>query len=873
MQDRLNNTMNQKEKNIELLAPAGSWEAFKAAVENGADAIFLGGKSFSARANAANFSVDELEKAVRYAHERKVKVYVTVNIVIADQEFPELIETLYTLYMLGVDAVILQDPGVAWMLQTILPEMVKHASTQMTVNNSWGVRHMEKLGFHRVILAREVSAQEMREMAEQTAIELEVFVHGALCIGYSGQCLMSSFIGGRSGNRGTCAQPCRMGYQLVDRQNNDVLAKIKLGEHLLSPKDMNLIERVGQLREIGVDSLKIEGRMKRPEYVATVTRLYRQALDRSLVRQASSLLTPDEHRELTQIFNRDFTTGFFEEHPKAELMSYSRPNNRGIRLGRIVKAEKGQIAIKLEAPLHKGDGIEVWTSRGREGITIGTMISAADRQGKEAVQVEEAAAGESVELEFYAWANPGDRVFKTYDALLMQKAQESYQEGKERRKRPLLLRFFGSVGEKARLEAQDGSRTVTVYSANPAQQAVKRPLTAEYALQQLGRLGTTPFQLQDLVFDIKGAVMIPVSELNEMRRQAVEELLQDPPRPVLSVRGLKERMDQWQEEMLRLKHRNPLQTIEPTEGWGYRSVSVAVSSLDGLEAALAAGAKRLLLGGEHWQSRPGFTLADIQQGVELCHRNRAEAVWRWPRVLNQAQGERMRKAFLQMSRWELKPAIMVSNFGELEIIRETAPEWPVEGDYALNIFNEASLAYFRSRGAGRLTLSPELNQEQLAVLAKWPATEMIVFGDMEMMVSEYCPLGAALGGKKGEQCSRPCRGQAYFLKDRMSYHFPIETDLECRMHLFNSKTLNLYPALAQIAQSGIGTIRLQLNRATEEQIRRVVPLFQTRWKELVSGRDKGGEREVREEEVMAEMEKCFPEGFTKGHFFRGVIGD
>ena len=231
----------------ELLAPAGNFAAFKAAVENGADAVYLGGRSFSARANAANFDLRELEQAIRYAHERKVKVYVAVNTLIADEEFQELGEYLFALQEMEADAVILQDIGAAVYLKAVLPEIKIHASTQMTVNTGWGARHLEKLGFCRVILARETTAEEMKMIAGQTALELEVFVHGALCISYSGQCLMSSFIGGRSGNRGACAQPCRLKYKLLNEKKEDLLRGKNLGEHLLSPKDLNLAEKLAEL--------------------------------------------------------------------------------------------------------------------------------------------------------------------------------------------------------------------------------------------------------------------------------------------------------------------------------------------------------------------------------------------------------------------------------------------------------------------------------------------------------------------------------------------------------------------------------------------------------------------------------------------------
>ena len=850
--------IKEQSRPLELLAPAGSYEAFKAAVENGADAVYLGGKSFSARASAANFEIEELQKAVRYAHERQVKVYVTVNILIADQEFQELMNYLYALHEIGVDAVILQDVGVAELIHTILPEMETHASTQMTVNTSWGVQHLESLGFSRVVLARETSATEMQEIAEKTPLDLEVFVHGALCIGYSGQCLMSSFIGGRSGNRGTCAQPCRMTYQLVNEGKENLLVQKNTGEHLLSPRDLNLAEELAELKQVGVHSLKVEGRMKRPEYVATVIRLYRQAIDRLGDRREGSAVTPllttGEHQELLQVFNREFTSGYLRQNLGAELMSYSRPNNRGTRLGRVARLDAGRLSLKLEAALHPGDGIEFWTGRGREGVTVGLIW-------KDQTEVIEGLPGETVQIEFSGIAQPGDRVFKTNDALLMEKARLSFQEGREQRKNPLNLRLSGQLGEKLRLEVIDSDRSATVYSTNPAQKALKRPLTWDYAFQQLGRLGTTPFWLDKLELEIDEGIMLPVSDLNEMRRLVVEELLQDSPRQMLDRQTYRQRVERWKHRQA--EERAGLQTNESV----IPQVSVAVSDPETLQAAIQAGAKRVLIGGEHWRSRRGFTLEEIRNSFERCRKQGIDCVWRLPRILNQDQSKQLLAALRKAKEWVEKPKVMVANLGELEILKGIDPDWEFEVDYSLNVFNEASLAHFLRLGAKKVTLSPELHHEQLAPLAKWPGVEVISFGDLEMMVSEYCPVGATLGGKNGEHCAGPCVKEPHYLRDRMRYDFPVETDQECRMHLFNVKILNLYEELAQIRRMGVSTVRLQLTRQSPSQVRQIVRLFSEAWDTL-----QGGKRgAVTSDEGMNELAALFPEGFTKGHFFRGVL--
>ncbi|WP_041219591.1 U32 family peptidase [Desulfitobacterium dichloroeliminans] len=867
---------------MELLAPAGSFEAFKAAVENGADAVYLGGQSFNARANAANFSIDELRKVVQYAHEREAMVYVTVNILIADREFPELYDYLYDLYDIGVDALILQDIGVAELIQSVLPEMERHASTQMTINTTWGVRHAEKLGFQRVVFAREVTAEEMKKISATTPLDIEVFVHGALCICYSGQCLMSSYIGGRSGNRGRCAQPCRLTYQLMNEDKTDLLAEANLGNHLLSPRDLNFVEEIRNLQECGVYSLKVEGRMKRPEYVATVIRVYRRALDQVLSEEdnksVGSGVTEEEKTELLQIFNRDFSQGYFHGHPGAELMSYARPNNRGIRLGRITKNTGNQLEIKLEAFLRAGDGIEIWTSRGREGITVGKVW-----QGKNEIEVGN--PGEIVQIDFVGKSHPGDRVFKTHDELLMDKARQSFQEGKEQRKRPLKMRLAGTIGEVLTLEVEDRHKRIKVNSSIPAQQAMKRPLTQEYAFQQLGRLGTTPFWLEELEFEVEDGVMLPVSELNEMRRLAVEGLLQSAHTHERVTRGVyRQRLKDWKDrlqsehEMLQAEQgrSNKQQRISQHKEYAYRdlglaaakNLTVAVSDLEGVKAALIAGARRIAMGGERWRSRKGMSLEDLRTSVRLCREQGADCLLRLPRILNEEQSTWWQDNLKKIKEWKDRPSIMVSNLGELEMLKSLDSDWPFEVDYTVNLFNEAAIAHFLRLGAQGVTLSTELEHSQIERLARWPNTELFVFGDLEMMVSEYCPVGATLGGKKGSKCSVPCVKEPHCLRDRLKYDFPIETDLDCRMHLYNVKRLNLYKELGAIAKMGVQRIRLQLDRATPVQIRDTIRVFLEGWERALDG-----ERisEEQAEKVSAYLEDRFPEGFTKGHYFRGVL--
>ncbi len=847
-------------KKIELLAPAGGFEALKAAVENGADAVYLGGKMFNARASASNFEAEELQKALTYAQDRQVKIYVTVNTLVADSEFSQLAEYLYELSSLGVDAVIVQDIGVARFIKEVIPEMRLHASTQMTINNSFGLKQLEQMGFSRVVLARETTSSEIEKIVRETNLEVEVFGHGALCICYSGQCLMSSYIGARSGNRGRCAQPCRMPYQLTDFKGEDLLAGRKMGEHLLSPRDLNLSENLAELQKVGISSLKIEGRMKRPEYVATVIRIYRQALDALNNRQPE--LSASDKFELTQIFNRDFTTGFFQGNQGAGMMSFSRPNNRGTMLGRILEMRSDRLTIKLENTLNIGDGLEIWTGRGREGITVDNIFNSLGKA------IESAHRGENVGIEFRGTARIGDRIFKTHDQELMAKAKLSYQEGKEKRKRPVKMLLSGRIGSKLRLEASTGEHRVVAESQTDAQEAVNRPLEHGYLSKQLGRLGNTPFVLKELITDIPGNLIIPVSEINDLRRSVVEQLLlRSRAKSSLGFVNEKEfqmRLKQWHYKIESGRSSNCAKNIRP-------KLTTAVSDSKNVLPLIKAGADRIIIGGEHWRCRPPITLNELQESVDVCFGKGVELLWRLPRVMNEEQSRRIFSELNTIVHWRQRPAVMVGNLAGIQMIQSLDRSWSWETDHFFHVFNQAALHMVLESGGKRTALSTELSQEQIKILS-WPAvTEMIVFGDMEMMISEFCLLGSALGEgleNPREKCGHVCQEKEYYLKDRLSYKFPLATDRECRMHIFNAKRLNLVTDLTKIAAAGLRNIRLELPGATLNQAQDTVKIFKELWLEAVAGKNIGGERT---EDAMKKLEVLYPEGFTKGHFYRGVL--
>ena len=533
----------------------------RAAVEAGADAVYLAGEKFGARAYAENFAGEQLLKAVEFAHLRGVAVHVTVNTIIADEELDEFAAYIKFLRRANVDALLVQDFGAAAIAKNIAPEIPLHASTQMTIHNSQGVKALAQLGFSRVVLSRELTLNEIKKICQASPIETEIFIHGALCVCWSGQCLMSSLIGGRSGNRGRCAQPCRLPYELVDEHGKNLL---NAGKYLLSPKDLNTLELLPQLIETGVTSLKIEGRMKRPEYVATVVKVYRDALDKKFS-------TPEDKRKLAQIFNRDFTTAYLEKNPGKNLISDKRPNNRGILIGRITQVEKNKISIKISEKINAGDQLEIWIKvGGRVTFTVEDFELRGDL-----CTIKTSAKGVRVH----------DRAFKIFDAELTAEARKFFT-GAPVRKIFVTAKVTAKIGEPLTLTMTDSDgNSATAQTKFIAEPAKNRPLTFETLEKQIGRLGNSIFALEKISADLDDNLMIPISELNDVRRRVVE---------ALETQRLK--------KFERKKFSAPVVKIFPPCAAEETKLVAHVDTPEKLEAALDAGADEILFGGETFNS-------------------------------------------------------------------------------------------------------------------------------------------------------------------------------------------------------------------------------------------------------------------------------
>lgn len=820
-----------KQKYIELLAPAGSWEALEAAVNAGADAVYMGGKAFGARAYASNFDKEEMARAVYFAHMHRVRLYITVNTLVDDSELAELADYLLFLNNVGVDGIIVQDLGVIRLARQIVPELPLHASTQMTITNSSGVDFAVGAGMERSVLARELSLKEI-EAACSRGTEIETFIHGALCVCYSGQCLMSSLIGGRSGNRGRCAQPCRLPYKLLNAKGEDMLAGKDAGQYLLSPKDMNTLSILPQLIEAGVVSYKIEGRMKRPEYVAVVVDAYRRAIDSY---KAGNYNVPEEDlANIEQIFNRDFTTAYLTHRPGKEMMSDRRPNNRGVLVGRVTKLDKqhNKATVKLDKELHLGDGLEFWVSvGGRVGTTVTEML-------KGGSSVEVALPGEQVTIDVPKGVRFNDRVFRTLDSRLMAYAGQFF--GPDAKKRiGIKALVTAKIGEPMTIVLTDDEGNVGYGETNFIVEAArKRALDHEAVRKQMDRLGTTEYALQDLEFVHDDSVMVPMSEMNEARRMACEALdaarleAFAPARAAVHAYGAK----------LVPQARKP----RPAQS----KLTVHCDSLGKVNAALQAGAERILFGGDCFNHQLP-SAADYTKAAELCRKAGRELAFATPRIIKEAQ-----LAYFDMlfALWQdLDPDYVYINNNGLWPLAKKYAGLKLVADMSLNIFNSQSLQFWQEHGAVGAVISPELTMaqvEHLTSVSPLPL-ECMIQGRLEMMVSEYCVGGSFLGDLHKGACRFNC-GEKLFLGDRKEAQFPVATDQFCRMHILNAHELSLVANVEQLAEAGVASLRIDGREYDEAKLAELIELYR---------RVLGGAVENPENLPVT----------TRGHYFRGVM--
>ena len=802
---------------IELLAPVGSFDALKAAVQNGANAVYLGGKDFSARASANNFDREELIEAVKYAHIRDVRVFVTTNTLIKQNEIEDFVEYAKFLYDIDVDALIMQDIGVAMLIHDLLPDFELHASTQMVAHSLEDVQYLESVGFKRVVLARELTVDEIKYICDNTNVDIEVFVHGALCVCYSGGCLMSSMIGNRSGNRGRCAQPCRQKYTMIDISTGEEIHSN--GEYLLSTKDLNTIEDVDKIIETGVLSLKIEGRMKKPEYVATVINSYRNAIDEYQATKKVNIST-ETMEDLYTIFNRKFTKGLILGEVGEDVMNSNVPNNQGLYVGKVVDYNKKakRLKIKLEGTLKKGDGINLG------GGTIGRII-----KGKEIVQI--GYKGETIELDFIGEARKNQPVFKTSDTNLIDKAQKTYTQDKEFAKNLIDAEITIKLGEYPELKLIDkNNNSVTVKGDKLVEKALKVALGEEKIETQIKKLGNTPYELDDLKINLDKGVSMPISLINQMRREAIELL--DEARIPVKGRAYKDS---------KIKY-SPKKYAKDTNS--NSKIRVNINNIEALKSIINLDIDMI-----YYED-----VATLEQAMAMATANNKKLIYSAPRIVRNKEYKRLEK-----SNEYCKENVQISALGQVKYYKENSENVSFDVDYYLNPFNSETINHYKKEGATTVCISQELNIHEIKETTKYTDMEIetVAYGYIPMMLSEYCPMGVvARSCKKDKRCST-CKESKYVLRDFKGEEYRISQDLFCRSTIYNSIANCLINNLDELSDAGINVFRLDFTHESPELISKITKAF-------INTVNNDLYVDVDDQEIFDNMET------TLGHLYKGV---
>ncbi|NER79886.1 MAG: U32 family peptidase [Leptolyngbya sp. SIO1D8] len=799
----------------ELLAPAGNWACAKAAVENGADALYFGLDRFNARMRADNFTEADLPQLMAFLHRRGVKGYITLNTLVFTQELHAIERYLQTVIAAGVDAAIVQDVGLCRLIRQLSPDFPIHASTQMTITSAVGVAFAQQLGCQLVVLARECSLKEINRIQAQlqavqeteprrnVALPLEVFVHGALCVAYSGQCLTSEALGGRSANRGECAQACRMTYDLIaDGQPVDVGDR----QYLLSPQDLSGLPVLPALVAAGVSCLKIEGRLKAPEYVANVTRVYREALDQLALplttANAVSTYTPsaDERYRLEMAFSRGLHTGWFAGIDNQTLVHARFGKKRGVYLGEVIRVHKDGVTVKLEGPVKAGDGVVFDKGRPAAGEE-GGRVYAVQRRGQTAFLT---FGQRDLNLSrIRVW----DKLWKTSDPELDKGVRQSYAGETPQFQRPVTMEVYGTVGEPLVAIARDQQGHIAqVESAMPLVIAHRKPLTSERLTQQLGRLGNTPFYLETLIPQLEGEVMLPVSELNRLRRDLVAQL------ETQRAQSLR-----WQLQSVPILADLLLTPSAPERETAPQLIAL-VRNQDQLQAAIATGIQTC-----YCEFENPATYKDAVASFRQAQIHENQTVWvAPPRITKPLENYILEQVIRSQA-----DGYLVRNYDHLAYFAEQR----CIGDFSLNVANPLTADYFKTQyGLERLTASYDLNIDQLAALltatpAHW--FEITLHQHMPLFHMEHCVFCAFLSdGKDFRDCGRPCEKHAVTLRDRAGTEHVLQADAGCRNTLFNGVAQTGAEYAHRLIKAGARHFRIEFLNESPAQVTQVLGRYQ-----------------------------------------------
>ncbi len=787
----------------ELMSPVGGWPQLKAALEAGADAVFFGLEDFHARAKVG-FAYEELPEIMATLHARGVRGFTTFNVLVFDRELKKAELALEQIANSGVDAIIVQDVGIARLAREVAPTLELHGSTQMSITSAEGAELAARWGCNRVVLGRELSLQDIERIANTTPIELETFVHGALCVSYSGQCFSSEAWGGRSANRGQCAQACRLPYDLiVDGEWRD----LEEAKYLLSPGDLYALHQVPELTRMGVDCFKIEGRYKDAEYVALTTAAYRKAIDEAWAGQALSI-SKQEERDLEQVYSRGLGPWFMGGTNHQTVVKGRAPRHRGVRLGTVTKVGDKSVWVALEGEVKRGDGLVFDAANWRsieEDEEGGSVYEIFDNHQP----IEKADSG-TVELRFgnrqidFWRIKEGDWVWRSSDPALFAKVKPLLDALDPVYTRPLELKVSGSLGQSLVLEVL-GAEPVRVSSPTPLQQAQKRALEPEMLREHLGKLGGTPFHLGNLTVVLEGELFLPVSELNALRRAAVSRLLEG--RKVFEQRFVGSRLESV---LVGAHHHAPTPT-----GKGH-VLHILVRTPEQLEAALTLAPASITL--------DYLELYGLKPSVQKVKAAGIACRVASPRILKPTE-QNIQKFLLS-----LECEILVRSGGLLEGLIVETEKSVLIGDFSLNAANVLSTQTYLEMGLSRITPTHDLNAQQIVELAQWVGgerLEVVAYQHLPVFHTEHCVFCRFLSsGTDYTNCGHPCETHKISLKDRQGRMHPVMADVGCRNTVFGAEAQSATEHFTSWLGAGIVDFRLEFVHESAQDVLDVAQAWQ-----------------------------------------------